>query len=64
MLFIIRRLKKLPIFDLFLHAEESWQGWSRISIFSNNIRVLDGRKLNPSEKQQALLEINTNAKSH
>jgi len=62
MLFIIRRLKKLPIFDLFLHAEESWQGWSRISIFSNNIRILDGRKLNLAEKQQALADIN--AKSY
>lgn len=60
-MFIIRRLKKLPIYDLFQQDQEGWQGWARISLTKDDkrfiLKQLDGRHLTQFEKTTALSEI-------
>lgn len=58
-MFLIKRLKKFPIFDLFLTSEEGWTNWSRVSFIKNKISPLGGRTLSTSELQQASKDIIT-----
>ena len=62
-MFLIKRLKKLPIYDLFIRSMDGWQQWSRVSFIKNTLHHLGGRELSPSEQQLAKKEIrNANRK--
>lgn len=63
-MFIIRKLKKLPIFDLFLALSDGWQGWTRVSWFKNYLKVLDGRKLSLLEKMEAIETLSKQNANH
>lgn len=57
MVYLIKRVKKFPIFDLFTYSNEGWTDWVRISYVKNVVYHLGGRQLQQSELSQIKAEI-------
>jgi len=56
-MFLVKRVKKFPIFDLFLKNEKGWAGWTRLVLTKEEANYLGGRQLSPSELSLAKEQI-------